>query len=214
MLYPKDQDTEYIQRFVELIKKKSENNNFAIITGGGYLARKYQQELHESGIVVTSDALDLVGIKATRENARIVRDVFGDFAEPEILSDPTKITLTDKPVLVGGGYKPGHSTDGATVVLAKSLGAKKLINLSNIDYVYTADPRTNPNAVKIEKSNWTDFRKLLPEEWSPGINAPFDPVAARMAEELRLEVAVLNGKNLENLSNYIDGKEFVGTVIR
>ncbi len=34
-----------------------------------------------------------------------------------------------------------------------------------------------------------------------------------MAQELSLEVAVMNGKNLENLSDYLDGKEFKGTVI-
>jgi uridylate kinase len=213
LLYPKDQDSEYIQRFVSLIKSKLSTSNFAIITGGGYLARKYQQDLHESGIVVTSDALDLVGIKATRENAKVVLGVFGDVAEPEIFMDPHTPTLTGKSVLVGGGFRPGHSSDGAAVVLAQTLGAKKLINLSNIDYVYTADPRTNPDAVKIEKSNWADFRKLLPTEWSPGVNAPFDPVAAKMAEDMGLEVAVMNGKNLENLSAYLDGKEFVGTVI-
>ena len=214
LFYPKDLDTEYIHAFVDLIKNKTDAKNFAIITGGGYLARKYQEELTLKNPNATAFELDEVGIEATRENARVVRDTFGDTAEPEIFIDPTKITFTDKPVLVGGGWKPGHSSDGSAVGLAHTLGAKKLINLSNIDYVYTADPRTNPSAVKIEKSNWSDFRKLLPEKWSPGISAPFDPVAAKMAEDLGLEVAVMNGKNLENLGAYLDGKEFVGTVIK
>jgi uridylate kinase len=206
-------DDAYITAFVDLIKSKTGTKNFAVITGGGTLARKMQEELKIKNPSATPDELDWVGIEATRANAKIVRDAFGDIAEVDIFMDPHSPILTGKSVLVGGGFRPGHSSDGASVVLAQTLGAKKLINLSNIDYVYTADPRTNPDAIKIEESNWADFRKLLPEEWAPGINAPFDPVAAKMAEELGLEVAVMNGKNLENLSNYFDEREFVGTVI-
>ncbi|HEY0979731.1 MAG TPA: UMP kinase, partial [Candidatus Paceibacterota bacterium] len=86
-------------------------------------------------------------------------------------------------------------------------------NLSNIDYVYTADPRTNPDAQKIENIGWADFRKLIPTEWDPGLSSPFDPVAAREAEALKLEVAVINGNNLEAFEHYLDGKPFSGTVI-
>lgn len=254
LIYPKEQDSEYVSRFVDLIKSKlpvvesdgmdavrgasgardqgvvsysagtnersnkemrhSGGFNFAVITGGGYLARKMQEELRTAHADVTTKELDNVGIVATRANAVYVRNAFGDVAEADIFLDPTNLALTGKPVLVGGGWKPGHSSDGSAVGLAKTLGAKCVINLSNIDYVYTADPRTNPDAVKIEKTNWSDFRKLLPEEWNPGINAPFDPVAAQMAEELGLEVVVMNGKNLENLGNYIDGNEFIGTIIQ
>lgn len=213
LIYPKEQDVEYVQRFVDLIKSKLTSHDFAVITGGGFLARKMQEELRTAHADVTTKELDNVGIVATRANAVYVRNVFGDVAEADIFLDPTNLALSGKPVLVGGGWKPGHSSDGAAVGLAKTLGAKRVINLSNIDYVYTADPRTNPEAEKIERSNWADFRKLLPEEWYPGSSAPFDPVAAQMAEELDLEVVIMNGKNLENLENYIDGKEFIGTVI-
>lgn len=213
LLYPNVQDVEYINAFVALVKSKLENSNFAIITGGGALARKMQEELKAKNPEATADDLDWVGIEATRANARVVLAAFGDVAEPEIFMDPHTPNLSGKSVLVGGGFMPGHSSDGSSVVLAQTLDASKLINLSNIDYVYTEDPRKNPNATKIEKSSWADFRKLLPESWNPGINAPFDPVAAKMAQELGLEVAVMNGKNLENLSNYLDGKEFKGTVI-
>jgi uridylate kinase len=213
MIYPKDQDAEYVAKFVDLIKHKTGASNFAIITGGGFLARKYQQALREANAAVTNDELDTVGIKATRENAEYVKTIFGDVAEPEIFFDPNDLKLSGKTVLVGGGWKPGRSSDDSAVAVAKALGAHKLINLSNIDYVYTADPRKDPNAVKIEKTNWADFRKLLPETWDPGANVPFDPIAAKVAEEIGLEVAVMNGKNIENIGAYLDGKEFVGTVI-
>jgi uridylate kinase len=90
---------------------------------------------------------------------------------------------------------------------------KKVINLSNIEYVYDKDPKKYPEAKKIERSSWGEFRKLLPTEWISGLNSPFDPVAAKKAQELGIEVAIMNGRNIENLKNYLEGKEFKGTII-
>ena len=96
---------------------------------------------------------------------------------------------------------------------AKKLGAHKLVNLSNIDYVYTADPRTHPEATRIEHITWPEFLKLIPTEWSPGLSSPFDPVAAREAERLNIEVAIINGAKLEEIDRYLAGEKFVGTRI-
>lgn len=201
----------YIKDFVELIQSEvSSGKKFAIIVGGGRIAREYRDAL--SLITNDSDTLDWMGIAATRYNAELLRLALGDTAESAIFLDPNTVSPQGN-VIVGGGYVPGHSSDGSAVALAKKLGAKKLLNLSNIEYVYTADPKKDPSATPIEKISWTDFRKMLPEKWEPGLNAPFDPIAARMAEEIGLEVAVADGKNLSNLKNYFDGKEFVGTVI-
>lgn len=213
-MYPNLCDTEYVLSFTNLIKEKLGKNKFAVVTGGGKLARKYQDELRaKKGVDLTNEESDTVGIDATRENAKCVLKEFGDLAESEIFLDPRTPVLTGKNILVGGGWKPGHSSDGASVELARTLGAKIIINLSNTDYVYTADPRTNPDAKPIEQMSWKELRNLLPKDWTPGMHAPFDPIAAGMAEELGVKVIALNGKNLENLSNYLDGKEFVGTVI-
>lgn len=213
LLVPDRVDGEYVQKFVAMVRARvARGESFAIITGGGKLCREYQEALKLAGTPTNND-LDWIGIYTTRFNAELVRMSLGEIAEPAIFLDPRVLTLTGKSAIVGGGFEPGHSSDGSAVVLAKTLGAKRLINLSNIDYVYTADPRKDAAATPIVKSNWTDFRKLLPETWDPGINAPFDPIAAKMAEDMGLEVAVMNGKNLENLNAYLDGKEFTGTVI-
>ena len=45
------------------------------------------------------------------------------------------------------------------------------------------------------------------------MNAPFDPVAAKKAQDLGLKVIVLKGSNFENLEKFFDNKEFIGTVI-
>lgn len=214
LIVPDNVDIQFLKDFISLIKAQvAIGKRFAIIAGGGHIAREYRDALVALGVEDTT-ILDEMGITATRMNAELLRQLMGTLAEPQIFLDPTQTTLTDKPVLVGGGWKPGHSSDGSAVGLAKSIGATKLINLSNIEYVYTADPRIDPNATPIEKITWTDFRVLLPNEWQPGSNTPFDPIAAKMAEEIDLEVVVMNGKNLDNLKNYLEAQTFIGTTIK
>ena len=214
LIVPERIDAEYLVRFVAAVKDEvARGGHVAIITGGGKVAREYRDALRVLGITDVV-LLDQVGIVATRLNAELVREAFGGVCEPAIFLDPTVLSLTGKPVLVGGGWKPGHSSDGAAVGLAKALGARKLVNLSNIDYVYTADPRKDPTATPIEAMTWPAFRAMLPQEWDPGASAPFDPVAAAMAQEAGIEVAVMNGHDLENLTTYVKTGAAKGTIIK
>ena len=124
------------------------------------------------------------------------------------------IPKTDKPIMLGAGWKPGNSSDLAAVHIAKNIKAKRLINLSNIDYVYNKDPKKYKDAKSIKEISWIDFRNLLPKDWGPGSNVPFDPIAAKEAEELHLEVVILNGKNIVNLEKCLNSEEFIGTKIK
>jgi uridylate kinase len=47
----------------------------------------------------------------------------------------------------------------------------------------------------------------------PGLNSPFDPTAAKMAEEDNIEVVIMNGKSIENLERCLSGESFSGTII-
>lgn len=214
LIIPDEVDTDFLKSFISIIKEYvSKGFSFLIITGGGKTCRKYNDYLKQ--IVSPSNVdLDWLGISITRVNAELVRICFGDLAYEKVILTPDMIPKTDKPIIVGGGWKPGNSSDLAAIHGAKSIGAKKIINLSNIDFVYDSDPKKNPLAKPIKEISWSDFREIIPKEWGPGINFPFDPVAAKEAESLNYEVVILNGKNIENLKNYLDGKEFVGTVIK
>ncbi len=213
LIVPDEIDVVFVKDFVSMIKEYTEKGfYFVIITGGGKLARSYGSTAKKINNPSNTD-LDWIGIAATRLNAELLRVSFGDIAYEIIIMDPNIIPITSKSVLIGGGWKPGNSSDLAAVHAAESIGAKKLINLSNIDYVYDKDPKKFLDAIKIEQSSWSDFLTILPEEWGPGLNVPFDPIAAKKAEELGLEVVIMNGKNIENLKKYLDGKEFIGTVI-
>ncbi len=211
MIVPTGIDTQFLSNFRALISQKiDEGFSFYVITGGGKLARDARDAALAVNPSATNEDLDWVGIAATRVNAEMMRALFGNAAP--IILDTTQAPA-EAPLHIAGGVRPGNSSDWAAVQAAKAVGARKLVNLSNIDYVYTADPRTNPDATKIEKTTWAEFRKLIPSEWDPGLSSPFDPIAAKEAEEMGLEVAVINGAKLEEFSNYLEGKPFVGTVI-
>ncbi len=216
LLVPEQIDTSFIRDFRSLVSSKiREGSSFYIVAGGGKLARNYQKAAHEirGEDTLEQEDMDWLGIHSTRLNAHLLRTIFIEDAEARIIKNPTGRIRTREKIIIGAGWKPGWSTDYCAVLAAKALGATKLVNLSNIDYVYTADPRTNPDATRIERIGWTEFRNLIPAEWDPGLSAPFDPVAAKEAEASGLEVAIINGNKLEEFRNYLDGKPFIGTII-
>jgi uridylate kinase len=214
LIVPDGIDVPFLQSLRELIVSKTRAGlSFYIIAGGGRLARRYQDAAKEARGDLDREDLDWMGIHSTRLNAHLLRTLFKEEAEARIIKNPTRRIPSRHPVVIGAGWKPGWSTDYCAVMAAKNLGATKLVNLSNIDYVYTADPRKDPTATKIETIGWSDFRKLIPDEWDPGLSSPFDPIAAREAESLGLEVANINGEKLGEFEKYLNGESFVGTVI-
>lgn len=214
LIVPNELDTVFLARFRELILKKvTEGLSFYIITGGGRTARRYQDAAMGTRGDLPREDLDWLGIHSTRLNAQLFRTLFSEVAQARISKNPTRNVSGNSPLIIGAGWKPGWSTDYCAVLAAKKLGAHKMVNLSNIDYVYDKDPRKHDDAQKIENISWTDFRRLIPSEWDPGLSSPFDPVAAREADELNLEVAIINGANLDEFEKYLDGHAFNGTII-
>ncbi|MFZ2072620.1 MAG: UMP kinase [Minisyncoccia bacterium] len=213
LIVPDNVDVSFLKDFKLLILSNIEKRKkFVIITGGGKVCRRYQEALKEIS-KPSHEELDWLGIYATRFNAEFVRLVFGDLTNSEIIINPTLSVGFDKSIMIGAGWKPGCSTDFDAILLAKNIGAKKVINISNIDYVYDSDPKVNPNAKKIENISWAEYRLIIPKEWNPGLNSPFDPVASKMAEEEGIEVIIMNGKPIDNLAKCLNGEKFLGTVI-
>ena len=214
LIVPEEIDVKLLKDFAALINARvAQGEKFVLIAGGGKTTRKYQAAARAIHGDLARDDVDWIGIHATRLNGHLLRTVFKDVAYPHVVKDPTRAIPKRYPVIVAAGWKPGWSTDYVAVRIAKNLGAKRMVNLSNIDYVYTTDPKKDPSAKKIEATNWKDFRALLPPTWDPGLNAPFDPIAAKEAERLHLEVAIMNGHNLDELDNYLSGKPFKGTIV-
>jgi uridylate kinase len=213
LINPGEIDNKFLKSFRNLILSGiKKGNRFILMTGGGGPARQYQSALKVI-TKATADELDWMGIQATWLNAKLVQLMFGKIAHLRLVSDPNIKVKSQAKILVAGGWMPGRSTDDDAVRLAKTYGAQTVINLSNIDYVYTKDPRKFKDAKKIESISWKDFRKIVGNKWDPGKNLPFDPTAAKLAEKLKLKVIIANGKNLQNLKNILKDKKFKGTKI-
>ena len=213
MIVPDQIDTPFLMEFRSLILDHVKNGKkFVIVCGGGGTNRAYNSAARELTDASNED-LDWIGIATIMLNAELLRVIFEKHAQDKTVADLTQPISFDKPIVIGGALEPGQSSDLDSVLAAKNLGAKKIINLSNIDYVYDSDPRRNLDAKKIEKISWAEYRKLIPSEWTSKLSTPFDPIASKMAEEEGMEVVIMNGKPINNLTNYLNGDKFSGTVI-
>ena len=214
---PDGVDEGFLKEFVKLIRSFIEtepNRRFIFVVGGGGPARGWQKAYRAiCGNSAKDEEADWIGVMATRLNAQLVKAAMSEWCGQDVVTNPTQVDPLTGRVLVAAGWKPGFSSDYDAVLLAERFQADMVINLSNIEKVYTADPKINSDARPIDKISWADFRALVGDEWVPGKNVPFDPIASRHAAKIGLKVICAAGKNLENLKSILGGKDFIGTTI-
>ena len=212
LIVPDKVDIHFLINFKKTIEKYIKKNyRFIIICGGGKLARNFQQVASKVK-KLSNKELDWLGIYATKINAHLLKLVFNDSADDNIISNPNLKIKCRKNIIIASGWLPGWSTDYDAVLLAKNLGVKEIVNMSNIDYVYDKDPKKHKDAKKIEKISWQNYSKLISRKWKAGMNVPFDPVATKEAKKSWIKVFII-GKDLKNLDNLLNGKKFKGTII-
>ena len=76
----------------------------------------------------------------------------------------------------------------------------------------------NSSIISILNSSWVSqysliYLEIIENDWKPGMNTPFDPVASKKARDLGISVFVLKGTDLYNLKQAIKGQKFNGTII-
>ena len=102
--------------------------------------------------------------------------------------------------------------DTLAAIVASSIAAEKLVLLSDIDGLYTADPRTNPDAVLIPDVHTLD-EKILSLAGASGTNLGTGGMvtklhAAEICMNAGCDMIITNGTHPENLYEIIDGKSF------
>lgn len=212
VVIPDEVDYIFLDRFKETIEDRLDQYRFVIVVGGGKRARDYQKEARKKNREVTNEELDWRGIEATWENAELVRDYLGKIAAKTIIKDPTKKIPFEK-VIVGGGWKPGFTTDHDAVLLARTYGARRVLNISNVDGLYTTNPRQDPNARFIPTANWIELQEIVGYTHTPGAHTPFDSEAVKLGKTIEGLVLVMLGGDMDNFRHYLDRKEFKGTII-
>jgi uridylate kinase len=208
-------DTDFLIKLNNLIREEVKlGKRFLLVAGGGKIARLYRDAGRTVIGNVTEEDLDWLAIHVTHLNGHLLRTIFQDIANPRVIQHyDRKLENWTEPIAIGAGWMPGWSTDYDAVILARDHGAKIIINMSNIDFVYDCDPAKHDNAKPLEKITWEQMEKLVGDKWSPGFNAPFDPIATKLAKKLGVTVAIANGNDMQNIKKIINGESFKGTVI-
>jgi len=212
VLAPGDPDAAYVKRLAVELASLSESVKLFVVTGGGRVARAYIEAGRALG--AAEPILDGLGIQATRINARLLMAALG-------MTDVTRIPHSVKEavdaakshrILVMGGTDPGHTTDAVAAELAVAVAAKRIVNATSVDGVYTADPAKDRTAKRLERASYDDLIRLSGEAHAKaGPSIVFDPMAARVVAKARIPLAVVGGRDLEALRNAILGKPFLGT---
>lgn len=207
-------DVAFLRRFKKMITDyvAAGDRRVVIICGGGKINTHYNESVKKLAHPSHRD-LDWLGIMVTRVNAEFVRIMFGELAHARVIYNPTEKIRSQQPIIVGAGWEPGCSTDKDAVLIAMNFGARTVLNLSNIDYVYDKDPNKFSDARRLVDLSWAELRAIVGNAWSPRINAPFDPIAARLAQAVQLKVVILNGRKLSNVKRFLAGQSYRGTTI-
>lgn len=217
IIAPDKPDKEFLSAFYEAVSAWLDQNRdqrIILVCGGGAPARDYQEALRTVRPDAGADSQDWLGIRATHLNGALVRAIFSAYVTDELVTAPLDEDISfSGQVLVAAGWKPGFSTDTDAVYLARRFGAKTVINLSNIEKVYTDDPRKNPDARPVDHISWDDFIGIVGTQWTPGRSTPFDPVASALARESGMSVICAGGRNIANTMAILNGREYTGTTI-
>ncbi len=112
-----------------------------------------------------------------------------------------------------GGTVPGHTTDAVASMVAKSMGADRIVNATSVDAVYTDDPRKNKDAKKITSMTIDELGDIVYKEHGASKSSVFDPLGVRIAKENSIDILIVDGRNLDELRNAISGNDISGTFV-
>ncbi len=216
LIFPKGGiDVRFLKQFrLFILRYMRKGWRFVIITGGGTIARQYQDALQRSGVASRVEH-DWIAIRVTRVNAHLLRILFGRYAHDTVIMKPTEVyaeAFGNKKILLAGGEKPGQTTDCVAVKCAIGVGADMVLNLSNVDAIYDRDPKKYRGAKKLYRLSWSAFQKLFPRRHTPGSHVPFDPIATALAKKHKRTVVFL-GANFSNLKKFFEAKKMNGTIV-
>lgn len=187
-----------------------------IVVGGGNIFR---------GLAATEKGIDRVtgdnmGMLATIINALALMDALEklgvytrvmsavrieSFAEPYIQRRAIRHMEKGRVVIFAAGTgNPYFSTDTAAALRAMEVGAELLIKATNVDGVFTADPRKDADATHLAKLS---YMEVLTKELRV-----LDSTAVSLLKDNQIPIRVVNLHTRGNLMRVVKGEE-VGTLI-
>jgi len=209
-----DMRTGNYKKYADVLKKlKEKGHKIVVVCGAGKFLRDYIKVAKE--LQADRELMDWIGIEWTHVNALMLIAALGQDAHPLSLrtAEEVKKYFDEDKILVCGGNLPGSSTDYDATLFAEAIKADFLINATDVDGVYTADPDKDPNAKKFDKLSFDQFEEIilkLPQ--IPGEYRLFDLPATKLIKKEKIKTIFIDGKNPEEIIRAVEGKHN-GTVI-
>jgi len=205
---------EFISGFLNFIRELRGYRG-AIVVGGGPLAREFINEGRKLGL--TEYENDMLAIWETRKNATLILYALKDMlVYPKLLynAEEASIAINQYDWLCSGGFFPGITTDAVAALIAESIGASKIINISNTAYVYDRDPKKYPDAKPISTATIDEFISIAnrDDNRSAGENFVFDIFALKIAKRSKIPI-YFTDSNIENINRVVRNLEHQGTLL-
>ena len=208
-------DNAFVDKVAEaLVCALNKGYELGVVIGAGNIWRGRQ------GGAMDRVAADRMGMLATVINSICLKDAIEragaeavvmtavdmqPLAQPYSSETAKKLLLEGKIVIFGAGLGiPFLSTDTAGAVRAAEIEADALFMAKNVDYVYTADPRIDPNAKKLERVKASEVLAM-------NLKA-IDATATAFCLSTKMPIYVFGLKEPMDIVSAVEGKT-VGTVI-
>ncbi|MBQ4599883.1 MAG: UMP kinase [Clostridia bacterium] len=206
----------FIDEIAQVVKKCVDDGvEIGVVVGAGNIWRGRQ------GVNMDRVRADHMGMLATVINSLALQDAFEragvttrvmtavemkSMAEPYIRNRAVRHLEKGRVTIFGCGLgSPYFSTDTAAVLRAAEIGADVVLLAKNIDGVYTADPRKDASATKIDEIT---YQEIL----SRGL-AAMDSTATSFCMDNHIPILVFGLDNPDNIYRAVMGEE-IGTIVK
>ncbi|HEX2022196.1 MAG TPA: UMP kinase [Candidatus Thermoplasmatota archaeon] len=208
-------DVALTREIAAVLRRAAKTRHVLAVVGGGATARSYIQGARSLGASET--ALDDLGIAVTRINARVLLAALPE-AYPAVPATFDEAIHASRhfPAVVMGGTHPGHTTDAVTVMLGDKARATRIVIATNVDGVYTADPKKDPSARHLARLTADELVRICSTgDGRAGGTGVVDALGAKMIARSGIETAVVLGTDLKALEAAIAGAtDFHGTLVQ
>jgi len=200
--------------YLEAVKKYQP---VVLVTGGGRLSRKVSGLVKDH--IRKEQYRHSISMELTQTNAFILKGFINDndIYCPETLGDAYEYLMSDvSKVMIAGGLRAGWSTDMDAAVFADIIGLKKVYKLSDIESLYTEDPKGNPNAKPIKEITWKKYRGMFGidnDNHKPDLHIPISAECSIFCENKRIGFFISGGENVYT-EKKLDSLFESGTYIR
>jgi uridylate kinase len=151
----------------------------------------------------------------TRANAELFRLALGSVAVtkiPTMLSELIHYVSPGKVVVIGG-LQPGQSTNAVAALAAEITHADFLVNATDVQGVYTADPKKDPKAKMLRS---VSIDKLLSWAMAGDVYAGryelLDPLALKIMQRARIPTRFVSMEDPSNITSALRGRD-IGTLV-